>query len=180
MERPVIERSINSSFGLIRNNEQSLWLKREDSGLWELSGGGTNNDEFRHKEVLRREILEETGISVSEKRLRSFAALGQRLHEETSKQFGGIQYGTLFLYYCNLPGRRPKITLSSDHTNYRFFYHKEIMENWKEFSSGALWMYFTYLKFQETREIQEGLLADRKFWQGKKYFHKKKVDQAIA
>ncbi|HEY0979870.1 MAG TPA: NUDIX domain-containing protein [Candidatus Paceibacterota bacterium] len=174
MVRPHIERSINSSFGLIRHEEQSLWLKREDNGLWELSGGGTNNDEFKHKGVLIREIEEEAGVKISEKKLRLYAVLGQRLHIETSDEFGGIQYGSLFLYYCNLPGKRPTVTLSHDHTDSRFFFHKEIMENWRDFSSGALWMYFTYLKFQETREIQEGLLYERRFWKRKKYFSKKK------
>ena len=169
MTQPNIERSINGSFALIKNNERSLWLQREDNKLLELPGGGSNNNEYHHKMAVLREITEEINQRIKETRLRLYAVLGQRLAAETSKQFGGIEYGSLFLYYSNLYESSFPITLSKDHTNYYFLSHSEIIKDWRKFSSGALWMYFTYLKFQETREIQEGLLFERRTWKGKKY-----------
>jgi len=165
------ERSINGSFALIKNNERSLWLQREDNGLLELPGGGSNNNEYHHKMVLIREIEEETKLKIKQSRLRLYAQLGQRLSPDTSQQFGGIEYGSVFLYYSNLYESSFEITLSSDHIKYFFLSHSEIIRDWKKFSSGALWMYFTYLKFQETREIQEGLLRDRRKWKGKEYLY---------
>src|SRR6478609_295190 len=105
MAQKNIERSINSSFALINHDEEFLAFRREDGRGWEWAGGGAENDEYDIRgTTMVREIKEEGGFSIQQKKLRLCAVLGQKLHKETSEQFGGIQYGTLFLYYCKLSG----------------------------------------------------------------------------
>ena len=165
----MIEASINGSFGIFQFKGKYLFIKREDNGLWELSGGGFNINEVDYRAVLIREAFEEMKLKVSEKKMKLCAILGQTLKAEVSAQIGGVLYGLAFLHSCISYDDLPPITLSHEHTEYRLFTLEEIMDEWESFSSGPLWMFFTYLAFQETGKVQEGMLTDRKIWRGKEY-----------
>lgn len=64
----------------------------------------------------------------------------------------------------------PDIALSNEHTEHRFFSQSEILCSYQDFSSGPLWEFFTFLKFQESGGVlQEGMLKDIFIWLGKSY-----------
>jgi|GEM_PF-6725799 len=175
-----MEYSINGSFAIIRYKGKFLWVKRADTGLWELVGGGEDRNEFNHKGALSRECREEIGKKIKQKKFYLFAMLGQTLSRAAREKFDGTKYGSVFLYYCDIIRMRKNIQLSNDHTEHNFFSHDEIMENWEKFTSGSLWIYFTFLAFQENGEIQEGLLKKRKTWKGTDYLYIPPKNQAVA
>lgn len=159
---------INGSFVLIEIAKKYLFIKREDNGLWDLVGGGFDVDEIDYKGVAIREALEEIGCEIPRKKLQLCAILGQRLKAEVSAQYGGITSGFVFLHTCIL-WELPQITLSDEHTDWKLFTYEEIIDNYKEFSSGALWEFFAVMTFHEKKTLQEGKLRDRRLWQGTEY-----------
>lgn len=163
---------INGSFAVIQINGKYLFLKRNDSGRWDLPGGGFEVSEIDYKAVVLREIEEEAGISLDRKQLQLCAILGQRLKAEISEKYGGIQYGIVFLH-SSILYEIPKISVGDEHSDYRLFTYEEIVGNWESFSLGALWMFFASLNFHQTKKVQEGFLASYKNWQGKEYFPNK-------
>ena len=50
--------------GIVIDEQGRVLLTREDNGKWELLGGGLDHDEAPH-DGLRREIMEETGLTVT-------------------------------------------------------------------------------------------------------------------
>ena len=159
---------INGSFLLPIINEKYLFLKRDDNGLWEIPGGGYEIAEHDYTKVALRELKEETGIILTKKKVQLCAILGQRLKKTISEQYGGIEMGLAFVH-CSILYETVTVTLSDEHTDYRLFTYEEINNEWQTFSSGPLWMFFTYLTFKQKGKVQEGLLKDRKIWQGKEY-----------
>lgn len=162
---------INGSFNLIEINGKYLFIKRSDSHLWDLTGGGFDAHEIDYTEVAIRETKEEVNISLSRKEISLCAILGQRLPKKISEQYGGIEKGFLFLHTTILYGKASEypISLSDEHIEYRLFDYEEIIAHWESFSPGALWMFFTVLTFHQKKKIQEGMLFERRFWQGKEY-----------
>lgn len=160
---------INGSFAIMQINGKYLFLKRHDNGKWDLVGGGYDIHEVLHKVVVGREIKEEINLEIQPELLHLCATLGQRLKKSVSEKYGGIQFGTIYVYYVILYGEYT-IVLDDEHTEYKLFSYEEIMENWKDFSSGPLWQFFTFLTFQEENELQDGMLWDRRTWKGKEYF----------
>lgn len=168
-----MEPSFNGSFTVIsyRKNifypRQYLFLKREQDELWDLPGGGFSINETNYKQIARREVREETTLLIKIKKLKLIAILGQVLRSDLIKQYG-VRHGFVFVTYTKLQ-KTPKICLSSEHTDYHFFTRQEIFSQYKKFKSGPLWIFFTYLKFQKTGKIQEGMVRDHRFWQGQEY-----------
>lgn len=160
---------INGSFAVIQINGKFLFLKRSDNGKWDLTGGGYDIHEVLHKVVVLREIKEEIDLSLDPNKLHLCATLGQKLKKAVSEQYGGIQYGTIYLYYSILYGNY-KIVLDDEHTEYALFSYEEILQKWETFSSGPLWQFFTFLTFQEENKLQDGMLFERRFWKEKEYF----------
>ena len=164
-----IDLMINGSFAVIQINGKYLFLKRDDNGKWDLTGGGYDIHEVLHKVVVTREIKEETGLEIQPNSLHLCATLGQRLRKSVSEQYGGLQFGTIYLYYTILYGEY-EIKLDHEHTDYRLFSYEEVMNEWKDFSSGPLLQFFTFLTFQEENMLQDGMLFERRLWKGKEYF----------
>lgn len=162
---------INGSFNLIQLNGKYLFIKRADNGLWDITGGGFDTHEIAYTEVALRETKEEVGIELSRNQISLCAILGQRLKKEVSAEYGGIEKGFLFLHTTILYEKTAEypITLSDEHIEYRFFDYEEIITHWESFSPGSLWLFFTVLTFNQKKKIQEGMLFERRFWQGKEY-----------
>lgn len=158
---------INGSFTTIVYDGKYLFLKRKDKGLWDSVGGGFDPDEVDYKGVAIREAAEEAGLTIQREQLNLFAILGQFLPKKIQEKYQ-VQKGLIFLHSVILH-EEPKIILSDEHTEYHFFSYKEVLDRYKEFSSGPLWEFFTYLSFQETQQLQEGMLRDRATWLGKTY-----------
>ncbi len=159
---------INGSFVSIQINGKYLFIKRNDNGLWDLTGGGFDVDEIDYKGVVLREVAEEINFSLQRKQIQLCAILGQKLKAEVSGQYGGIKNGLVFLH-CAILYEMPPILLSEEHTEWKLFDYEEIIENYKDFSSGILWMFFSLLAFHQTKKVQEGMLYDRRIWQEKEY-----------
>lgn len=159
---------INGSFVILQINGKCAFLKRNDNGLWDLPGGGFDITEIDYKGVVLREVTEEMDVTISRDSLHLCAILGQRLKKEVSEMHGGIEMGYTFLHYVMLY-TMPTITLDGEHSEWQLFSYDEIIANYKDFSSGPLWQYFTFLAYQETNKLQEGILYDRRIWQGKEY-----------
>jgi 8-oxo-dGTP pyrophosphatase MutT (NUDIX family) len=159
---------INGSFTLIEIERKHLFIKRNDNGLWDITGGGFDADEIDYTGVAKREVREEVQVELARKQLQLCAILGQRLKKEISEQYGGIQKGLVFLHSTILY-EQPTITLGDEHSDWNLFGYEEITKHYKEFSSGILWMYFTLLSYHQTKKLQEGMLYDRRMWQGKEY-----------
>jgi 8-oxo-dGTP pyrophosphatase MutT (NUDIX family) len=158
---------INGAFTVISYDGKYLFIKRKDKGKWDLPGGGFDVNEIDYKGVTVREIKEETGIVTTREDLKICAILGQRLPERVRSEFR-VDFGLIFLHTLFLH-EKPDIVLSEEHTDFNFFSYTEILESYKDFSSGPLWEFFTYLKYQETGILQEGILKDRSVWLGQAY-----------
>ncbi len=161
---------INGSFILIQANGKYPFIRRNDNGLWELAGGGYETSEYDYKKVALRELAEEMGIALSPKQVQLCAILGQKLKKVVSQRYGDVEYGLAFLHCYFLYGAIPDIKLSDEHTEYRLFTYEEIITEWESFSSGPLWLFFTFLAFQQNKKVQEGTVFERRFWQGKEYY----------
>lgn len=166
---------INGSFIILQINGKYLFIKRITDDLWDIPGGGynlyenNNKDEISHYEVAIRETKEEIGIKCDKKYLHLCAMLIQTLKKSDFEYYGGvIRYGVVYLHYYILY-QIPSIRLSEEHTQYALFDYQDIIDNYKNFKSGPLWLFFTFLEYQRTNIIQEGLLSDRRIWQGKEY-----------
>ncbi len=163
---------INGAFTVIAINGKFLFLKRLDKGLWDLPGGGFEPSEIAYREVTRREIKEETGLALQPDQIQLCGILGQRLKKSVTEQHGGIEKGLIFLHCailyndCTTP---PPIIVGNEHSEFRLFTYEEIIAEYKDFSSGPLAMFFTYLLFQQTNKVQEGMLSARIKWKGKDY-----------
>ncbi|HWC57909.1 MAG TPA: NUDIX hydrolase [Candidatus Paceibacterota bacterium] len=161
----------HGSFIILNINGKILFIQREDNGKWEIPGGGFNSDETDYKNVLLREVQEETGIILAPDTIELCAVLGQRLKKETIAYYGGrASAGFTFLYCATIAPQ--KISLSWEHTDYRLFSHKEILSDYPQVSSGPLWFYFTYLEFCRTGKVQQGTLFEKRFFEGKEYYSK--------
>src|ERR1700740_2127084 len=89
---------INGSFTSIEIERKHLFIKRQDNGLWDITGGGFDVDEIDYKGVARREVKEEIGIDLERKQLQLCAILGQKLKTDVSAKYGGIKKGLAFLH----------------------------------------------------------------------------------
>ncbi len=159
---------INGSFAVIVIQGKFLFLKRKDRGLWDLPGGGFEASEIDYKGVVKRETEEGAGLIIPREKFHLFGMLGQRLKKEVSEIYK-VTRGFVFLHKVTLY-EMPKIIPGDEHSEWRLFTYEEIMSEWEDFSSGPLWQLFTFLSFQETNEFQEGLIFDRRMWQGKEYY----------
>lgn len=159
---------INGAFTVLQINGKYAFIKREKDGMWDLPGGGYEITEIDYRKVATREILEEMGITCNKLHLNVCGMLGQRLKAEDSMAYGGVKYGFVHLHFLILY-KKPRVRLSKEHTEYKLFSYEEIIENYKQFKSGPLWLFFTFLEYQRTNKLQEGLLYDRRIWQRKEY-----------
>jgi 8-oxo-dGTP pyrophosphatase MutT (NUDIX family) len=164
---------INGSFIVAEINRKYLFLRRIDNGLWDLLGGGYEVDEIDYRKVAVREAKEEGGIIIGPRDLQLCAILGQKLPQRVRDHYDGkIEYGSLYLHtyiHYTEPGKEFPITLGNEHSEYRLFTYDEIISEYKDFSSGPLWMFFTSLTYHQTKKVQEGMLYERRLWQGKAY-----------
>lgn len=164
---------INGSFTVIQINGKYLFLRRLDKGLWDLPGGGYEIDEVDYRKVAIREAKEEAGIELQPKQLQLCGILWQRLSQKTIEHYDGkIKYGTVYLHCSILYPESENslgISVGNEHSAYYLFTYEEIISQYKCFSSGPLWMFFAYMAFHQTKKVQEGMLRDRRFWQGKEY-----------
>lgn len=158
---------MHGSFCITQIKGKTLFLKREADGLWDLLGGGFEGSEVNYRQVLSREAFEEGGIDLSKDSLKLVAILGQTLRADIAEKHG-VKFGFTFVHTATFYEDQV-ITLSREHTEYRLFTYEEIISDYKKFKSGPLWMYFAYLAFVDTGELQEGMLKDRRFWKGKEY-----------
>lgn len=158
---------LNGAFTVIDYDGKYLFIKRKDKGTWDLPGGGFDPSEIDFTLIAVREAMEEIGVSILEEQMVLYAVLGQRLRKEAREKYN-TEKGLLFLQYVILH-EEPNITLGNEHTEYRFFSYTEIISNWKSFSSGPLWIFFAYLKYQQTQKIQKGELQSYSVWQGIDY-----------
>lgn len=159
---------LNGSFIILQTNGKYDFIKREKDGLWDIPGGGYDIKEINYRKVAKRELEEETGITCEETDLTLCATLGQQLRESDSLLYGGVTHGYVFLHSLVLY-KEPIISLSSEHTEHRRFTYEEVLQSYKTFKSGPLWLFFTFLEYQRTGQIQEGLIRERRIWQGKEY-----------
>lgn len=158
---------IFGSFAIINIKGRFLFLKRERDALWDIAGGGFDINETDYKKVAIREVSEEAGIIIKPEQLNLIAVLSQKLKKEDAEKYR-VSNGFLYLHSLFL-FEETEILLSSEHTEYKLFEYKEIIEDYRNFKSGPLWMYFTFLEHQRTNKLQEGPLSERRFWQGKEY-----------
>lgn len=107
--------------GIIRRNDgKILVLKRNDKddhkpGVWETVGGGMDKEESP-RQALLREISEETGLAVN---------VSNPFNVFTfKKDTGEFKIGITFL--CEYLGG--EVTLSDEHSEYRFIEPKEFSE----------------------------------------------------
>lgn len=107
--------------GIIRRNDgKILVLKRSDKddhkpGVWETVGGGMDKEESPQQALLR-EISEETGLTVN---------VSNPFNVFTfKKDTGEFKIGITFL--CEYLGG--EVTLSDEHSEYRFIEPKEFSE----------------------------------------------------
>lgn len=158
---------INGAFTIISYDGKYLFIKRKDKGKWDLPGGGFDVNEIDYKGVTVREIKEETGIITTREDLKLCAILGQRLPKHIRDKYE-LDFGLVFLHRLFLH-KEPEVFISDEHTDFKFFSQTEIFSSYQDFSSGPLWLFFTFLKAQESGELQEGMLSDRKIWLGEAY-----------
>ncbi len=164
----IQKNGLHGAFTILQVNGKYAFIRREHDGLWDIPGGGYSSKEINYKKVARRELIEEMAIRFPHKYFRLCGILGQKLKKVDSLAYGGVTHGYAYLHYIILY-KEPVVTLSEEHTEYRLFSYEEVISNYKDFKSGPLWLFFTFLEFQRTNEIQEGLLRDRMLWQGKEY-----------
>ena len=94
---------------IVDNKGRVLFLKRSDymskfAGEWDLPGGHLKTNESLFA-GLKREVEEETGLSISEPKL---IDIDNNLH----------------FFHCNYDSR--KVEISHEHTEYRFFEKEEL------------------------------------------------------
>jgi 8-oxo-dGTP pyrophosphatase MutT (NUDIX family) len=86
-----------------------LLLRDAKCGDWEFPGGRIDRGE-RPIEALNREIREETDLSV---------AVERPVFTDTKRRTK--KRAKFFVYYrCSVPERRPTVTISDEHTDYRW------------------------------------------------------------
>ena len=161
-------RGMNGSFVMLQTCGKFDFIQREADGLWDIPGGGYEITEIDYKQVGKRELEEETGVLCKKEDLILCGILGQRLKKEDSERYGGVTHGYVFLHSLILY-EKPEIILSEEHIKHKRFTYEEVIKNYKSFKSGPLWLFFTFLEYQRTGNVQEGLLYDRRIWQGKEY-----------
>lgn len=95
------------------NEERELLLLQHNTGKWLLVGGRLNASEQWEK-GLRREVLEETGIS-------EFSVEGV-LQVDNWEHKGLHQYG---VFFYGTTKKENRITLSAEHTDYKWVKNAE-------------------------------------------------------
>jgi 8-oxo-dGTP pyrophosphatase MutT (NUDIX family) len=109
---------------LVRKNPRKLG---ERVGNWDLVGGRMETKDLTikkhpHLEALKREILEETGLTVT-----SVSPLVVRSGIKTTKTAGEVLiYFVIFRAYVS--GIKPSITLSNEHVEYQWLKKEQAMQ----------------------------------------------------
>lgn len=113
---------------LIRNQEGNILLlrvnleqlKTKDLGAyWDIPGGRIQKDSSV-EETLKREVEEETGLTT----IKSFKKLDAALSNIRIPQGDSTLGLILFIYICDVDGYE-NITISEEHTEYKWFEPKE-------------------------------------------------------
>lgn len=162
---------IHGAFTILQINGKFAFIKREKDGLWDIPGGGYEITEIDYRKVAVREMIEEMRVRCKKSDLNLCAILGQRLKKEDVERYGGVTHGYVYLHFLILY-KEPVVKLSKEHTEYKLFTYEEIIQNYKQFKSGPLWLFFTFLEYQRTNKLQEGLIFEKRFWQRKEYYER--------
>jgi 8-oxo-dGTP pyrophosphatase MutT (NUDIX family) len=160
---------IHGAFTILQINGKFAFIKREKDGLWDIPGGGFEITEIDYRKVAARELWEEMRIRCKKEHLNVCATLGQKLKAVDVERYGGVTHGYVFLHFLIIY-KESSVRLSREHTEYKLFTYEEVIRDYKQFKSGPLWLFFTFLEYQRTNKLQEGLVFDRRFWQEIEYY----------
>lgn len=99
---------------IIQNSEGQILLLKHSSGYWDFPGGRVNHGESI-EDTLMREVEEETGITKLEE-----IKPDKMVLTKYQIPFQDVKAGLVLWYHtCTLPGE-VEITLSNEHTEYRW------------------------------------------------------------
>lgn len=146
---------IHGAFTLVFCKEKILWLKRKDSGKWDLPGGGFDLDEIDFRAVASREIQEETGIIIKRDNLDiEIPPLGQNLTQSAQEYYDfKIKYGFVFVLTTHLQNE-PEVVISDEHTDHQWFKVDEVLENPEDFSIGPRKMLYAFLRHKKGEKLK--------------------------
>lgn len=99
-----------------------LLLKKTSKDVWDIPGGKKKEDES-YLEAAKRETIEEIG------QLPEFKKIGHYVHETNNNKFK--------IYYAKVPNKF-KCKLSKEHSDYEWFYHKNLPQNLHVKVAGAI------------------------------------------
>lgn len=110
---------------LITCNGKLLLEKRRDCDLWGLVGGGVKKQETS-LEAITREIYEELGLRVSKDQFKKLGVYGEPGRIAAYRD-GSIWRMVIVVYSLEL-AEEPKIVISSESQDMRFFTKEELKE----------------------------------------------------
>lgn len=106
-------------------NGKLLLEKRVDSNTWGLVGGGVKKYETE-EQAIAREVYEELGIRISKDKFRRLAVYGEPGRIAAYRD-GSIWRMVIVVFGYEFP-EEPKITISSESREMRFFSKEEIKD----------------------------------------------------